>query len=59
MRAVEKFDPGKGFKFSEEGNETVWHAPGLFNKNTGYNLFIEYFVATAAHILKINIVLNM
>lgn len=26
---------GKGFKFSEEGNETVWHAPGLFNKDTG------------------------
>jgi 1-deoxy-D-xylulose-5-phosphate synthase len=26
---------GKGFKYSEEGNETVWHAPGLFNKETG------------------------
>jgi len=26
---------GKGFKFSEEGNETTWHAPGLFNKDTG------------------------
>lgn len=26
---------GKGFKFSEEGNETLWHAPGLFDKNTG------------------------
>lgn len=26
---------GKGYKFSEEGNETVWHAPGLFNKETG------------------------
>jgi 1-deoxy-D-xylulose-5-phosphate synthase len=26
---------GKGYKFSEEGNETVWHAPGLFNKATG------------------------
>lgn len=26
---------GKGFKFSEEGNQTVWHAPGLFNKDTG------------------------
>ncbi|MBX3163904.1 MAG: 1-deoxy-D-xylulose-5-phosphate synthase [Bacteroidetes bacterium] len=26
---------GKGYKFSEEGNETLWHAPGLFNKNTG------------------------
>ncbi len=26
---------GKGYKFSEEGNQTVWHAPGLFNKNTG------------------------
>ncbi len=26
---------GKGYKFSEEGNETVWHSPGLFNKATG------------------------
>lgn len=26
---------GKGFKFSEEGNPTLWHAPGLFDKNTG------------------------
>ena len=26
---------GKGYKFSEEGNQTIWHAPGLFNKNTG------------------------
>ncbi len=26
---------GKGYKFSEEGNETLWHAPGLFNKVTG------------------------
>ena len=26
---------GKGYKFSEEGNETVWHSPGLFNKETG------------------------
>lgn len=26
---------GKGYKFSEEGNPTVWHAPGLFNKETG------------------------
>ncbi|MBI3510348.1 MAG: 1-deoxy-D-xylulose-5-phosphate synthase [Bacteroidetes bacterium] len=26
---------GKGFKFSEEGNPTVWHAPGLFDKTTG------------------------
>jgi 1-deoxy-D-xylulose-5-phosphate synthase len=26
---------GKGYKFSEEGNETVWHSPGLFNKDTG------------------------
>ena len=26
---------GKGFKFSEEGDQTVWHAPGLFNKQTG------------------------
>ncbi len=26
---------GKGFKYSEEGNETTWHAPGVFNKETG------------------------
>ena len=26
---------GKGYKFSEEGDETVWHSPGLFNKDTG------------------------
>ncbi len=26
---------GKGFKFSEEGNQTFWHAPGTFNKDTG------------------------
>jgi len=26
---------GKGYKFSEEGNETLWHSPGLFNKDTG------------------------
>lgn len=26
---------GKGYKFSEEGNQTVWHAPGVFNKQTG------------------------
>lgn len=26
---------GKGFKFSEEGNPTLWHAPGLFDKTTG------------------------
>ncbi len=26
---------GKGYKFSEDGNETVWHAPGIFNKQTG------------------------
>lgn len=26
---------GKGYKFSEEGNQTVWHSPGLFNKVTG------------------------
>ena len=26
---------GKGYKFSEQGNQTVWHSPGLFNKDTG------------------------
>jgi 1-deoxy-D-xylulose-5-phosphate synthase len=26
---------GKGYKFAEEGNETIWHAPGVFNKETG------------------------
>lgn len=26
---------GKGYKFSEEGDPTQWHAPGLFNKETG------------------------
>lgn len=26
---------GKGYKPSEEGNQTVWHSPGLFDKHTG------------------------
>lgn len=26
---------GKGYKPSEFGNQTKWHAPGLFNKDTG------------------------
>jgi 1-deoxy-D-xylulose-5-phosphate synthase len=26
---------GKGYEFSENGNQTVWHAPGIFNKETG------------------------
>lgn len=26
---------GAGYKFSEEGNPTKWHAPGAFNKETG------------------------
>ena len=26
---------GKGFKYSEEGDPTKWHAPGVFNKETG------------------------
>lgn len=26
---------GWGYKYSEEGNPTHWHAPGVFNKNTG------------------------
>jgi 1-deoxy-D-xylulose-5-phosphate synthase len=29
---------GHGYKFSEEGNPTVWHAPGLFDKNTGQRI---------------------
>ena len=26
---------GAGYKFSEEGNPAQWHAPGIFNKETG------------------------
>jgi len=26
---------GNGYKYSEEGNPTKWHAPGVFNKETG------------------------
>ncbi|MDG2164962.1 MAG: 1-deoxy-D-xylulose-5-phosphate synthase [Flavobacteriales bacterium] len=26
---------GKGYKPAEEGNTTKWHAPGIFNKDTG------------------------
>lgn len=26
---------GKGYEFSEKGNQTIWHSPGLFNKETG------------------------
>lgn len=26
---------GKGYKFSEEGDQTTWHSPGLFDKDTG------------------------
>ncbi len=26
---------GKGYKPAEQGNQTKWHAPGLFNKETG------------------------
>ena len=26
---------GKGYKFAEEGSATTWHAPGIFNKETG------------------------
>ena len=28
-------EKGKGYKPAEEGNTTTWHAPGLFNKETG------------------------
>src|SRR5688572_17547084 len=33
---------GKGYKFSEEGNQTVWHSPGLFNKDTGEIIKVKY-----------------
>ncbi|MCC7301074.1 MAG: 1-deoxy-D-xylulose-5-phosphate synthase [Bacteroidia bacterium] len=33
---------GKGYKFSEEGNQTTWHAPGLFNKETGEIIKTKY-----------------
>lgn len=26
---------GKGYKPAEDGNQTQWHAPGIFNKDTG------------------------
>lgn len=26
---------GKGYKYAEEGSATTWHAPGIFNKETG------------------------
>jgi 1-deoxy-D-xylulose-5-phosphate synthase len=26
---------GKGYKFSEKGDQTFWHSPGTFNKDTG------------------------
>lgn len=26
---------GKGYKYSEEGDPTKWHAPGIFNRTTG------------------------
>ena len=26
---------GKGYQPAEQGNATKWHAPGVFNKNTG------------------------
>ena len=28
-------EKGKGYEFSEKGDATKWHAPGLFNKETG------------------------
>ena len=31
---------GKGYKPSEDGNTTKWHAPGIFNKDTGKILSI-------------------
>ncbi len=31
---------GKGFKVAEE-NQTAWHAPGLFDKNTGEKIVVQ------------------
>ena len=31
-------EKGKGYKFSEKGDATKWHAPGLFNKDTGKSI---------------------
>ena len=28
-------EKGKGYEFSEKGDATKWHAPGIFNKDTG------------------------
>ena len=28
-------EKGKGYSFAEKGNATKWHAPGIFNKETG------------------------
>ena len=32
---------GKGYKFSEEGDQTTWHSPGLFDKHTGKIFKVE------------------
>jgi len=32
---------GKGFRAAEE-NQTTWHAPGLFNKDTGIQIFSKF-----------------
>ena len=31
-------EKGKGYEFSEKGDATKWHAPGLFNKETGKSI---------------------
>ena len=31
-------EKGKGYEFSEKGDATKWHAPGLFNKDTGKSI---------------------
>lgn len=40
---------GRGYKFSEEGNPTQWHAPGVFNKTTGE---IANSIKTTQHPIK-------
>ena len=34
-------EKGKGYSFAEDGNATKWHAPGLFDKNTGKAILVK------------------